>query len=122
MLFFIPAPNLNQNFPARSRFRDCLPINKLGSYTRFEMALQTEEPKIKPRCPKCESEDITVRCDAYANYKLLGFDAEGYTLLSTAADVQAFDDRIYICNSCNFEETKSDVFLHGGIVAALLRR
>jgi hypothetical protein len=85
------------------------------------MAMQTAKHEIMPRCPKCGCEDIKVRCDAYASYMLLGFDSEGYTLLSTEAEVQAFDDRIYICDNCNFEETKSDVFLPAGIVAPLLK-
>jgi len=96
--------------------------SELGLQERYEMAFQTAEPKIKPQCPKCGSTEIVVRCDAYASYKLLGFDTKGDEFLATEADVQTFDDRVFICGSCNFEDTKSDVFFHAGMVASLLKR
>ena len=65
----------------------------------------------RPRCPKCSSKDITVRCDAYANYTLLGFDQDGDPILSDEPDVQTFDDRNYVCDECDHESGNSEEFL-----------
>ena len=64
-----------------------------------------------PECPNCGSEDVTVRCDAYALYTLTGFDSDCSPILSKEADVQTFDDRKYICDECGYENTDSEPFI-----------
>ena len=68
--------------------------------------LREAEPASVARCPKCGSEDVTARCDAYANYVLQGFDAEGFPVLSQEQDVQTFDERTYICEDCSYENSQ----------------
>ena len=56
------------------------------------------------RCPACGGADLTVRCDAYVDYIVSGFDAEGFPVLSHKFDIQTFDDHMYICDGCGFED------------------
>jgi DNA-directed RNA polymerase subunit M/transcription elongation factor TFIIS len=69
------------------------------------------EPAARARCPECGGEDVTVQCDAYANYTLWGFDAEGLPILLDEPDVQTFDDRTYVCDDCGHEDKTARRFL-----------
>jgi hypothetical protein len=68
----------------------------------------------------CGGRNITVGYDAFAKYRLLGFDNEGYIIRSAVADVATYDDEVYVCDDCDFKESDSEVFLYAGIAVSRL--
>jgi len=79
----------------------------LRALTRINTLLKKNAIKAdsdcRVRCPQCASDEIAARCDAYANYSLVGFDRTGSPVLAAEPDVCTFDDRVYVCEKCGFE-------------------
>jgi hypothetical protein len=76
-------------------------------------AVKPDKPQVatKALCPKCGSSEITIRVDAYANYPMDGFDADGEPVADfDTPDVATFDDRDYVCDGCDFESHDSADF------------
>lgn len=69
-------------------------------------------PAVVPICPKCGSHSVLIRVEAYANYALQGWNAEGEVIaeFEEPASVTTFDDRIYMCSECGYENNLNDAY------------
>jgi DNA-directed RNA polymerase subunit M/transcription elongation factor TFIIS len=84
--------------------------NTVGKWNVTEDAPELPTPAVVPTCPKCGSHSVLIRADAYANYPLRGWDAEGEIVaeFEEPVSVTTFDDRIYMCKECGYENNLND--------------